>query len=280
MSMPFFSGWLRESEPRELIADRLHSLAGLRAYGAGPLFAVEDPFTLEDPDGVLQVENQARTNSCVGHGTSSILEWLHKIRTGHSIQLSRQFAYIESQKLAGIRGDNGSHVSAAIRVSFDKGCCLESTWPFRGVYDTRVPDGAYEDAKRFRIQSATENFTSVEDDQIYLGKKIGGILLGIPWTQQLVQAPRILEELNTRSPLVGFHCVCYPFLSTRTDSQGRHYAWMLNSHSRSWGNRGWLEVSPNARQALYDYVYRRQRVSEAYGLSDLTESRPTAIIEM
>lgn len=267
-------GWRPDREAFDQLNSIRFSMSELMSYGIDDLHTVADPtaFVVENPEGTLQIEDQQRTNSCVGHGGSTIMERCYQLQTGNQIQLSRWYAYIMSQRIAGIRGDNGSTITAMVRVAKDHGVCREELWKFPGQYVTDVPAGCDEDAKRFRI-AATAKMSSIVDDQLFLGKNIGGLIIGVPWTRSFDEHPELIERFDGGQG--GGHCVGIPFLSPRKDRNGDHYAWLINSWGLRWGKRGWKEISPAARASLYRHSW-----TEIWGISDMEDPRPRAVIHL
>jgi len=267
-------GWRPDRENfSELNAIRADPIM-LRTYGMDDLYTVADPeqFIVTNPEGLLQTEDQQRTNSCVGHGGSSAVERCLFLASGRNDQLSRWYAYIQSQRFAGIRGDNGSTITAMVRVARELGVCREDLLPFPGSYVTSIPDGCNEDAARFKIQTAMK-LESITDDQLFLGKNIGAMIIGVNWTASFDEHPTLIERFV--SGRGGGHCVCIPFLSPRVDQNGDHYAWLLNSWGLRWGKNGWKEISPQARTQLY-----RHQWTEMWGVSDMLDPSPRAVIPL
>lgn len=72
-----------------------------------------------------RTEDQGQIGSCQGHSLSSVLERLAFVR-GETVQLSEIFAYLASQKLDDLLGeDDGSTISGGCQVGLEYGCCPE-----------------------------------------------------------------------------------------------------------------------------------------------------------
>ncbi len=101
-----------------------------------PAFNVDvHPTTLFNP---LDQKNQG---ACQGHSLAMMFVICYFLMTGRIESFSRAAAYYLSQRKDGIRGDNGSTLSAGQWVATQHGLCLESEWPYPSQYDTREPQG-------------------------------------------------------------------------------------------------------------------------------------------
>jgi hypothetical protein len=70
-----------------------------------------------DPRSVMKIENQGSVGSCQGHALSSCVELCYYIATGDlTRQLSRAYAYYETQRIDNISGDRGSTISGGIKA--------------------------------------------------------------------------------------------------------------------------------------------------------------------
>lgn len=237
-----------------------------RSNLSGPLFTVDDPTKYyDDPGQHVTVEDQQQLGSCVGHGGTTTMEWCYFLATGSRIELNRMYAYVASQRIAGIRGDNGSTVAAMATLA-KRGVPLEEAWPYTGRYTTQIPASATQSATN-KIASTTD-MESYDVLQQFLGRLMGGVCIGVKWGASFDRGETV-EQFNS-GERGGGHCVSLPFLSPRKDSRGRHYVWLANSWSERWGNRGFKEVAPTAIDAMI-----RHQWSEFSGFSDMVvpESR-------
>ena len=90
-----------------------------------------------DPRDWFDIEDQSRSNSCVGNSDADIGEWLAMLADGQEIQLSRYFAYLASQDMGGgMRGDNGAYLEASTRANA-RGIPLESRFPWSINYNAQ-----------------------------------------------------------------------------------------------------------------------------------------------
>ena len=258
-SMP--NDWARDYED----FDFLHSLPV--ADDEMRLMAGEYEEGRLDPKEVLKTENQANMGSCRGHSGSTGLEWIGSIATGQpSQQLSRMMMYVETQRRDGITRDAGSTIGNGIKQMMQVGICDEVLWPYPSRYTQQRPSNwqeVLENASSKRVVSAKQ-IKSYEAARVFLGSYQGFIDTGISWRQSY--AAPVVESFSVGS---GGHAIALICLSERTDSRGRPYIWMLNSHGLNSGVRGWSEWSPTfVEQAL------RHNWSEFIAVSDMPEARP------
>lgn len=80
----------------------------------------------------LRTENQGNIGSCQGHSLTSAAEVLYWVGSGGDVvQLSRLHAYLGTQKIDGIRGDNGSTIAGGLEYA-KSGFVNEVDQPYRG----------------------------------------------------------------------------------------------------------------------------------------------------
>lgn len=228
-----------------------------------------------DHRGWLNVENQGPIGSCVGNALASVLECCNYIATaGGVVQLSRMFAYLESQKASGYFGsDNGATIDGAALAASRVGICLEATMPYPNPvrYVTTIPQAATVEAAGHRLKTHAV-MRSYADVFNFLGSGVGAVEIGINWTQGLAQCSGVAETNNIGGRSLGGHALALVGYSKRQDSSGRQYIWLVNSHGRQWGNQGWAEIAPN----VIDYWLRNGETM--IGFSDLESFGPRTIL--
>lgn len=153
-----------------------------------PRLAAVDIDVLPNSLGVadwMQIENQANQGSCQGHAQSSCLELSAYHQTKKVIQYNRQFAYLATQKLDGIRGDNGSTMTGGAKSAMQNGIPLEETWPYsrsgypRGGYQA-IPAALWEEAKKTTLVGYRV-LESAKEVLEWLANGVGGVAIGIDW---------------------------------------------------------------------------------------------------
>ena len=238
------------------------------------LIVTASPFELEmfgtfkapleiDHRGWLKVENQRNMGSCSGHAIAYIQAVLNYLKTKSIIQLSRMFGYLAGQQMDGLLGqDNGATITGSVKGAMQLGCCLETTFPYPDRYTQTIPQAAKDEAIGHLIQkhAIMRNYA---DCFAWLATGTGAIEIGIMWTASLADNKTGVIDQQTGSTYGG-HALAVVGFSTRTDSQGRKYLWMINSHDVTWGKNGWAEVAP----ALFD-KWCRDGQSEVIGVTDL-----------
>lgn len=223
-----------------------------------------------DPRKLVKVENQKNQGACAGHSLSSILEWCWTIATGGEVkQLSRAMGYYEAQRLSNIRGDNGSTISAGVKLAMATGLCEEPLWPYPASYNPARPanyEAVLENAGKHKIKSATP-IRTYDEYRTFVGSGRGGVHNGIAWGNGMSRA-----VVETFAPGGGGHAIAGLCLSERVDSQDRPYIWIINSWDLSFGSRehpGWQEWSPRAIEQMLSHQW-----TEMVGLSDMEVPRP------
>lgn len=262
----FVGGWREDLEKRaELVATASPMPDFSGVFMSAP--PVDEPWAL------VKQENQGSQGSCQGHDLSTIAEVCYRIATGgESIQLSRQYAYIETQRIDGLIGsDRGSTITGGVKLATTKGICEETLWPYTGKYHTK-PTGAtleqcYENAKKYRIAQHSM-MQSYDDVFNWIDRGTGGVSFGIGWNSSCDRA--VCESYSRGGG--GGHAIPVLFKSPRKDSQGRHYLWMNNSWGANWGNKGWSEWSPDFISGVL-----RDNYTVAVGLTDMVDVKPRPI---
>ena len=254
-------GWLRNSEDFEYLDALPNESVVLAMRGTYNEVKV-------DPRAVMKTENQGSVGSCQGQDLSSCVELCYYIATGDlTRQLSRAYAYYETQRIDGISGDRGSTISGGIKLATTKGIPEESLWKYTGRYENKRPSNWSEietNAVQHKIGQSYK-MSTYDGVRTFLGSGQGGISIGISWGGE-VDRP-IVNSFSGAGG--GGHAIALLGLSERTDSSGRPYVWMLNSWGSSWGNKGWAEWSPSALEQML-----RHRYTACFGLSDMPNVKP------
>ncbi len=261
MTDPRVGYWLHDLEDRDYLNALPDESAVLLMRGAYTEFAF-------DPRELIKVENQGSVGSCQGHAISSVAELCHIVATGgQRIELSRAYAYYETQRLDGISGDRGSTISGGIKLATTKGIPRESMWTYSGRYEPRRPSNWAEiekDAAQFTI-GKSYRMQSYEGIRTFLGSGQGGISIGISWGGEMDRA--VVNSFSGAGG--GGHAIALLSLSDRKDQSGRPFVWMMNSWGTGWGNKGWSEWAPNAIEQML-----RHRFTACFGCSDMPNLKP------
>lgn len=224
-----------------------------------------------DPREKLRVENQQRMGSCSGQAMSSNGEYLQVVATGEKIHLSAMYSYLAGQTMDGLLGnDSGATITGSVRGAREMGLCLETTFPYPDQYTPRIPEAARTEGPEHPIRRHVI-CRSHEDCFTWLSSGVGGIIIGIMWTEELAENKSGVIQ-SARGAVYGGHALAVVGYSRRKDSKGRNYLWMLNSHGESWGRNGWAEVAP----ALFDQ-WGKDRGAEMIGVTDLQVFTPRRV---
>ena len=258
-------GWDRENEDREWLESAASDPSEFVLFSA-----VSQLRTVPDIVPLIRNQSQRQWPSCRGHSLSNCIEWLYMLdRDDPYIEFSRQWCWTQTQVLTWGRANRnqGATMSHGIKLAMEQGVCEESAWPYPYPrYESRPPRGAKENAAKWKIRKFFR-VRSYEEGTSFLATGNGAIDWGIRWKSSMSRAGRTVESFAGRG---GWgHAVCCLALSPRTDRNGEHYWWMVNSHGASWGNRGSTEISPTCiRQVL------RDSYTDAFAVTDLTAPRP------
>lgn len=222
-----------------------------------------------DPRALLRVENQGGMGSCQGQSITSGCEWLYILATGKTdVQFSRAYGYYRSQMKDGLLGrDTGSTIESGIWVASNLGMPLESEWGYSDRYNPKPPkpwEVLDTLGSNFKIGKSIR-LTTYDAIRTFLGAGVGMVHLGIPWNSSVDRA--VVDRFSLGNS--GGHAIGLYSLSTRKDSQGRPYVWMMNSWGKNWGNGGWAEWSPDAITQMLQAMF-----SVFIGISEMPNVKP------
>jgi len=238
-------GWLHQQERRDLITQWETPIL----YG---LVSDSDLPERVDPTGWMQIEDQRNQGACQGHALSTGVECVHALAGGTIVQLSRACAYYLSQRLDGIRGDQGSTIAGGIKLAEQDGICLESVWPYPSSYNPREPEG-YRSATKWKIANHSPIRSSQECIK-HIGLH-GAVHIGIMWSSDIDKQVSQRGIVYSYRPGGGGHSVELIGYSP-TDWDGKAledtHVMLFNSWSKSWGRNGVALVSPNALQSMIE----------------------------
>jgi len=129
-----------------------------RKYGTSRYQAAELPPKVDLRPYMTQVEDQSAVNSCSANAIAGAYEYLAKRALGSSGDVSRLFIYYNGRALLGDQDkDQGSSITACIRVLQEIGVCTEDTWPYDvAMVNAQPHNDAFEEALQFLIEEAEE----------------------------------------------------------------------------------------------------------------------------
>lgn len=254
-------GWRDDLEDRSFLErgeSRLLSTIPMR-------FSAPEEF---DPTTWLRTEDQGQMGSCTGWGRTTCREVLYYIKSGGKIvQFSALFAYLTGQKSDGLLGkDQGATISGSIQAAKEYGDCFESVMPYPSP--VRYPSPAT--IPKHALDAAIE-FNDIEyvkcgnySDVIRSLKAGFTISLGIKWVEGIAtNRSGVIEVSDLRGDVFGGHCVAAVGWSKETDSDGRNYVKVKNSHGAQYGKNGTVNVAP----ACFDH-WGRDGYAEMIAIAD------------
>lgn len=228
-------------------AKRAEIMAGASPYSrfvdASVVKAAEFDIAAMDPRGWMRSETQARSD-CQGFANAALGEGAFTIATGRVIQFSPHYSYRVSQEFDGIQGDNGSSISAGIKVAM-RGFCPLKDCPYPSYYGSPITDAMRQAAKAYHASDYAMPRTYQE--------MLAWMLAGkgpVEWGTRhgFTGSGNVLTNWQ---PGPG-HATTFVAPSVRKDSEGNHYLWLWNS---GYPIPGWYEVSPYATQRALDDNY-------------------------
>lgn len=156
--------------------------AGAQQYEC--VFGSAAPPDLPHPSTWMKVENQGSRPSCVGHGLSTLVEYVQYLATnGRTIeQLNRMFAWTRSQIAGGQRASesSGASINGAAKVACELGLPPEDVYQYSNSFRSEFPPEVYEEAKKRRCLYKYE-LNTVEQIKNFHDNHMGGVLWGVLW---------------------------------------------------------------------------------------------------
>lgn len=230
-------GWLIDEEDQGWI----DSLEEGTPFTYGDYQPIQDVLT--KPSEWLRIEDQNGFGSCQGNALSTVCEIAYyNASKGDIIQLSRWFAYVGTQKIDGIRGDQGSTISGGAELAKTRGICPEDLYPYPTHYTYSITDEQYKSAEPYKLKTA-RRMRSVDDVRNWLDGGLGGINIGVRWGS-------------------GGHAVAI------VETQGTSFK-VANSWGTHWGDGGYFTwTEREMAQKL------RESYTVAIGLTDMEEVKP------
>lgn len=202
-----------------------------------------------DPRGKLVYPSQFNMGSCEGHELALNCQMVNYIKTGKIVPMSRMWCYLQAQiKDGGMRGDMGASIAGGVAAAKSVGVCREETFPYPNPvqYVTRWPEAAASEARQHLIRNSSV-MQSYEDVRHWVGLHVGGVGIGINWTQALANnRSGIITAADCQGQSMGGHALALVSCSTNKKDGNKNYIWLVNSHGPQWGNNGCAEVEPAA----------------------------------
>jgi hypothetical protein len=208
-------------------------------------------------------ENQGQIGSCQGNGLTSCLERLTFVRTRRAEQLSRIFAYLATQKIDNLLGnDQGSTISGGAKLALRYGVCPESltgyprAYPSAGERARILTEANYQAGEKFKAVSSWQVPEDPEEAMNFIGGG-GAISFGIIWYSGLIPSDRVVRSYNA-------------------GARGGGHAMAVLGYTKggnllavnSWGD-GRYEITPGAWRSMMRHGY-----TAAVGLVGTSEPTP------
>lgn len=224
----------------------------------------------------LKVENQGQIGSCQGQSLTECGEYCYTTATGKVIQLSRMFAYLESQRFDNIRTDSGSTLSGGTRAFKETGICLESTGPYPSRYPGHswITQEMRQEAERYKLLSHT-TMRAPEEIRDFIGSGIGIVQIGIGWNGSMEPDSSGCIRSWSGGGGGGHAVVFCGYLPDAMVGQRSSAGWWLllkNSWGTRWGVNGFAYVDPRAVQQMLQH-----RFTVMYGRSDMNTPEPRPV---
>jgi len=264
------TGYRIDLEPRRELLQNLKVPTELWEYmcRTGPSW--EEPDEI-DPRGWFDIHNQGRIGSCQGFSATDAAEYCLMISHGIEMQLSAGWTYLASQEQDGLLGrDSGSTLSGG-STALRKGIPDDASFPYSSSYSSLL--SAYRSRKQEVLSSGNlyqvQGAVRIQDSQAcrrFLAGWTGCVQIGIIWSINLSNGWEI--QSYSASGGGGHAVLICGYVKHPTWPEG--YGFLLkNSHSLSWGNKGWALVKPSAFDGMM-----RSRGAVGIGRSDMLAPKP------
>ncbi len=227
-------GYRYDLENRDLIATN-----GVEPHRLMATFREQFPQTNvnADPATLVSILNQGNQGACQGHSLAMVLSICFFLQTGRYQNFSRAAGYYLSQRYDGIRGDQGSTLSAGQKVVTQHGMCLESDWPYPNRYDPTEPAGI---SYPYKL-AATKEFRDFDQAMEWLELGLP-IQTGITWGDEMDR--EVVSSFSGRGG--GGHSTTLWLLRPNGNIPN------INSWG-SWMQDGIHEWTPNAFRQMFNH---------------------------
>lgn len=242
-------GYAIELEDREALCNGAHKF-----QFSSNLKAAEVPDEVDPRKWGKRVEMQGGMGSCQGHSLTSCMEdcihWEH----GVDVQLSRTYAYYETQKVDGLYGwDQGSTIWGGIKLA-QKGVCEESLAPYSDRYNTnfRPTQEMLTNASLYTAGAYVNLLDSRDpfDAAVEWIGAYGCVHLGITWPPERTADDGIINVWQPQGR--GGHAISgcgYVNLNSQ------RVILVANSWGTRWGKGGYMYWTKNAWNAMARHQY-------------------------
>ena len=188
--------------------------------------------TTADPLGVVDILDQGQQGACQGHALAQVFSICYFLATGRKAAFSRAAAYYLSQKKDGIRGDQGSTLSAGQWVATQHGMCLEADWPYPSRYNPAMPSSA-QGKFTFKLQT-TKPIRDLDSMLEFLRRGLP-VQTGLDWSNSCNE-----EVVDNYRPGGGGHSTVFWQLRPSGNIVN------INSWGRGWNGDGVHEFTPDS----------------------------------
>lgn len=255
MSNQFWSGYAIEQENRDRIWATSYQLPYLASDNELP-DCIDPRSSPEFANGWLRTEYQ-HMGACQGYSLTENAEYNYTVHTGEIAQFNPVVAYVVSQKVDGIEGDQGSTLDGGTACAKDFGFCLHAN----GLSEEGYPRGGWravtkemaEDASKRKLMSHTD-IRDWNAAKTFLGSYMGLGQFGTKWTEGLSRPESNGVISSIQGNTLGGHAYTLAGYSKidllprdvqdsiarmRTKTKFQDVAIVKNSHSERWGAKGW-----------------------------------------
>ncbi len=185
----------------------------------------------------VNILDQGREGSCVGHGCAAARETLELVANGSApmVPLSRAFIYYRARLLIGQQDvDQGCYVRDGCKVLHDDGVPTEDLFPYKaGDYRTVPPDIDLTAAAEYRIVTYAR-LNSSDECRAALAQNqpvVIGISVFQSFETQIGPDGRVPIPAASGDQLLGGHCMC--LMGYKPDPQ--NIGMYLFKCQNSWG---------------------------------------------
>lgn len=213
----------------------------------------------------FRLHDQRMTNSCVGHGATTVLEVINDF-DGDNLQLSRLFAYYTARAAIGEeKFDEGCYIRDAFRGFMKVGVPFEHNWRFKEIAVTKKPGAAaYKHAEENRqaFEATGISYESIggldgmlasiaAGQPVVFGFMVTNAIFGLNETNDVLPLPAPTE------PPIGGHAV----VADGYDLNDR-MMFIQNSWGKAWGKDGYFRMPfdwfTDSRQLADDFWTARK----------------------
>ncbi|MBI4698401.1 MAG: C1 family peptidase [Nitrospirae bacterium] len=231
----------------------------MRAY----LPAVKIPPKVDWTKKMSPVRDQGDEGTCVGFAATCGMKEYHEFLDYRKlVTLSPRFLYNEAKKIDGMPRAEGTTIRAAMQALSKKGVCQEKFWPYSPHQTNKAGEGAFSNAKKFRVMTYAR-ILNLNELRLSLATK-GPCVIGVEVFEEMMKTKTGLVPMPKKNKsILGGHAICPVGYNDK-----KKVIKFKNSWSDAWGQKGY---------GYLPYTYIERYMMDAWSSVDIDDPNPLTL---